>query len=376
MKILFSITYYRPYVSGLTIAAERFAEALVKKGNTVTILAMRHDVHLPETETIHGVTVRRAPWVLKFSKGFVSFAWLVQSWREVRDHDVVVVNLPQFEGIVPALFAKLTGKKLIAIYHCEVVLPEGFINTIIQSLLEVSNMVTLLLADHVVTYTSNYARSSRLLRYVRSKLVYIVPPVLVPKTHARVSRQLEKRIGTGSSVIGVSARLSAEKGIEYVLEALPLIQSNVKSHMLQVVIAGPMDPVGEESYKKMIMKLVRKYKKYVLFLGEILPEDMGSFYRSVDILVLPSVNKTEAFGLVQVEAMLCGVPVVASNLPGVRVPITKTRMGILVPPADVHALATAISTVLEHKMDYVRSTEEIQKYFSPEKSVEEFIALL
>ena len=54
---------------------------------------------------------------------------------------------------------------------------------------------------------------------------------------------------------------------------------------------------------------------------------MGSFYTCIDVLVVPSINSTEAFGLVQVEAMMMGVPVVASDLPGVRVPVQKQGWG-------------------------------------------------
>jgi glycosyltransferase involved in cell wall biosynthesis len=79
--------------------------------------------------------------------------------------------------------------------------------------------------------------------------------------------------------------------------------------------------------------------------------------------VVSSVNSTESFGLVQVEAMLCGCPVVASDLPGVRQPVQLTGMGIVVPPADPGAIATAIGEVLAHRDRFVRSRHEIQRQF-------------
>ena len=103
MNILFSITYYRPYVSGLTLAASRWAEALTQKGHTVRILCM----------VGNGRRVICAKPLLRISKGFLSWDWVVKSWRLVQKHDVVVVNLPQFEGVIPAVFAKLFGKRLI-----------------------------------------------------------------------------------------------------------------------------------------------------------------------------------------------------------------------------------------------------------------------
>lgn len=361
MKILFSITYYCPYVSGLTLAAARWAEGLRKMGHRVTVMCLSGS----------GKGVIRAKSLFTVSKGFFSIDWLVQSWRQVTSHDVVVVHLPQFEGIIPALFAKFMGKKLIAIYHCEVMLPEGFLNSVVQSLLEISNMGSLLMADRVVTYTEDYAISSRLLRILRllrsPKMKYIIPPI--PKLNANTSvvTKLKKKIGFSDFIIGVAARLSAEKGIEYLFEALQQIQSKVKSRKLKVVIAGPMEPVGEEVYKKKIMKLVKKYRKQVVFLGQIKPKEMGSFYSLLDALVLPSINSTEAFGMVQVEAMKQGVPVVASDLPGVRVPIQKTGMGIVVTPRDSKKLAQAINDVLKEKETYKELAGTAIKLFDETK---------
>ena len=67
--------------------------------------------------------------------------------------------------------------------------------------------------------------------------------------------------------------------------------------------------------------------------------EMAKFYPNIDLLVLPSLNSTEAFGLVQIEAMMNGVPCVASNLPGVRQPVWTHHMGRIIPIGDSKALA-------------------------------------
>lgn len=370
MNVLFTISYYHPYISGLTIAASRFAQGLAHAGINVTVLSMQHDISLPRHERICGVEVMRAPWIFKISKGFISLSWIIMSWRLVREHDVVVVNLPQFEGIIPALFARLTGKKLVSIYHCEVLLPKGPAREIVQSLLEVSHMGTLVLAHRVVTYTSDYAKKSRLLRYVRAKLTCIIPPIPMPKSHASYTQTLKRKLRKGNPIIGVSARLSQEKGIEYLIHAIPLLIKQFPT--LKIVVAGPMDPVGETTYKARIVALTKKYARRIQFLGSVSPEEIGSFYKLLDVLVLPSINSTEAFGMVQVEAMLCGIPVVASNLPGVRVPIQKTGMGVLVAPRDVRGIADAIVKVVNNKQQYVKDVHEIRMMFRPETSMRAF----
>lgn len=381
MKILFSITYYRPYVSGLTLAASRWAEGLTQRGEHVTVLTMRHDAALPESQVYRRTKIVRASWLARISKGFISWDWIVKSIRIVREHDVVVCHLPQFEGLVPALVAKLYAKPVVSVYHCEVALPAGFMNGLIQSLLEVSHFLVLLVSDAVVTYTADYARASRLLRLLRqyrpgARVTTITPSIVMPREQKRLTNMLARKAGRADVIIGIAARLAQEKGIEYVLEALPHIREHSAPAKVKVVVAGPMEPVGEAAYKTKITRLVRAYKQQVVFLGEIPPEYMGSFYRMIDLLVLPSINSTEAFGMVQVEAMLMGKPVVATDLPGVRVPVRKTGMGVVVPPRNPQALSDAIIDVIRHPSTYTKPVSVVTKLFSSTATIGKFRAIL
>jgi glycosyltransferase involved in cell wall biosynthesis len=88
--------------------------------------------------------------------------------------------------------------------------------------------------------------------------------------------------------------------------------------------------------------------------------------------VLPSTNSTESFGIVQVESMACGTPVVASDMPGVRQPVKMTGMGRVVPPADFYALAEAISAVLDHPDHYKGDVNAVITRFSPQHIAEEY----
>ncbi len=361
MNILCSITYFDPYVSGLSIYAKRLAEGLKAKGDKVTILTMSGQAR---SRSARRAEVIVAKSFLKIHKGFLSFDWMVKSWQQVRLHDVLIVHLPQVEGWIPALFARLLGKRVISIYHCEVVLPNGLFNLIVQTILEIANTVTLLLSHVVVTYTKDYADHSRLLRLVKHKVIAIYPPILMPKVSKSLVLKYKKQIGKSDVVIGVAARLAAEKGIEYLIHALPILQKKLPKQIIKIVLAGSMNPVGEEVYKIKIMQLVKKYKKQIVFLGEIAPDQMGSFYECIDVLVMPSINSTEAFGLVQVEAMMMGVPVVASDLPGVRVPVQKTGMGIVVPIKNSLVLSQAIVGVIMNPSFYKKSVKEVTQIFS------------
>lgn len=400
MRLLFSITYYHPYSSGLSLYVKRLAEILVRSGYKLSVVSCQYNKLLKKEETINGVRVYRTSPLLAISKGFLSLDWLILNLRLVRNQDVIVVNLPQFEGVIPAAIGRILGKKIISIYHCEVVLPQGFFNSIVQGLLSFSNYLTLRLSDKIVTYTEDFAENSKLLAGFKN-INYIYPISIEPKLDKRVQNLIREKIGKNNNfIIGVAARLAAEKGIEYLLEAIPIINvklqnPNIKSNPkfkvpnyilkpitnnlkpeFNIVIAGSLNPVGEQKYKQMMLKLVERYKDHVVFLGELKEEEMGSFYSLLDVLVLPSVNSTESYGMVQVEAMLMGVPVVASDLPGVRVPIQKTGMGIVVPAKDSPKLAEAVLEVLTNRSKYVKTKQAVQNEFSSKKTIEFYHYLL
>ena len=99
------------------------------------------------------------------------------------------------------------------------------------------------------------------------------------------------------------------------------------------------------------------------FLGTLPTASMPDFFAACDVITVPSINNTESFGMVQAEAFMCGAPVVASNLPGVRQPVAMSGMGEVVPVANVEALAQGIVNVLEHRDRYVRPYDDIMRIF-------------
>ncbi len=376
MKILFTTSYFLPYVSGLTVYVDRISRQLSQRGHLVTILTTQHRRDLPSQERVDGLGVKRVPFLFSVSKGFFMPSYLWVCWQVVADNDVVLVNLPQLEGVIPAIYGRLQGKKVYCIYNCEVFLPKSLFNWTVERLLLLATSFTVSLADKIIVYTTDYANHSRVLPYFKSKWVPIYPPVPPLATDRRQVSLLRKRLPERRKyIIGVAARLSVEKGLEYLLEAIPELTRGLGEDLL-IVFAGPKDPVGEEAYSRHLAPLVEKHRSYLAFLGSLQQEEMGSFYDLLDVLVLPSVNSTEAFGMVQVEAMMRGVPVVATNLPGVRVPVQKTGMGEIVPPKNSSALAKATTNVLLNKEAYLKGQNLVQQEFSLAVTVKAYEKLL
>jgi glycosyltransferase involved in cell wall biosynthesis len=131
-----------------------------------------------------------------------------------------------------------------------------------------------------------------------------------------------------------------------------------------VAFAGQYEDVLAETVWQDCQPRIQRLQEHLTFLGVIPPAEMANFFTLCDVLTVPSVNSTESFGLVQVEAMLCGTPSVASNLPGVREPVRITGMGEIVPIADPEALAQAIVRVIRNKPRYECPRDEIAARFS------------
>jgi glycosyltransferase involved in cell wall biosynthesis len=203
----------------------------------------------------------------------------------------------------------------------------------------------------------------------------IPPPVDLPAcTNEEAFAFYEKHDLGDSPVIGISARLAAEKGVEVLLKALPHILAAFPN--ARVLHAGPYkDIMGEEAYWQKLKPIFEQYANEYTLLGSLSGAELTAFYKNLDVLVLCSLNSTESFGLVQIEAMSEGVPACASNLPGVRQPVTMTGMGEVVPIGDHEMLAAAVVRVLQNKAAYIKEPDTIAAAFSPAQTAREYLKL-
>lgn len=374
MKILEVLTYYRPHISGLTIYVERMSQALAAQGHEVTVLTSQYEKKLPRQEEIEGVRVERVPVAFRVSKGVIMPTFGFHATRLSRWADVIHLHLPQFDAPGLALRGRLMGKPVVLTYHCDLELPEGLFNRVVNQVVLLMNQMAGRLADAVVTYTADYgAHSPFLAQFMGEKLHIIPPPVeLAACPPACTTEFAEKHDLANKKVIGISARVAAEKGIEVLLRALPrVLEAHPEAHVLH---ASP-ETIGEEAYAARLAPLIERCAEHYQQLGALHGAELTAFYKNLDALVIPSLNSTESFGLVQIEAMMNGAPVVASNLPGVRQPVTMTGMGEVTPIGDHEALAEALIRVLAEKEQYVRPGDVIAESFSPQQTAQAYVEL-
>jgi glycosyltransferase involved in cell wall biosynthesis len=207
----------------------------------------------------------------------------------------------------------------------------------------------------------DYADASRMAALLAApRTVAIAPPCA-----DRSGGSPRFREGTGRH-IGFLGRIVAEKGVEHLVAAF----RRVADHDARLLLAGDYSKVAGGSVIARVREAAQGDPR-IRILGFVPDEQLADFYASIDVFAFPSVNSLEAFGIAQVEAMLAGVPVVASDLPGVRTPVCETGFGVIVPPADVDALHRGIVDVSADASAALRA----RQIYSAQATIDSYLAL-
>jgi glycosyltransferase involved in cell wall biosynthesis len=370
MRILCVVSHYAPARGGVAVHTQRLAEGLACRGHNVTVLTSRDTRDRGLRERLNGVEIVRVPVMLTAFRSPVMPTFLLKVVPLIRHSDVVDVHIPLIEAGLVSSLARRLGKPVILRYHCDFE-PQPGVWSRVAPILGAMNRAAAENSEYVVATTQDYADHSDLLQRFRSKVRVVAPPVgLVGGPHDGTG------VSTGTSVeerpvIATAARMAPEKGIHVLFEALPLLLTRYPR--LMVTMTGESRPdIGCDGYFRDLRPALGRYRDHIHFVGYLDRSEMPAFYFNADLVVVPSVDSREAFGMVQVEAMLCGTPVVASNLPGVREPIKRTGMGLLAPPGDPRALAEAIRAVIDNRSRYLRPPEDVARVFDAERVLDDY----
>jgi len=344
MKILIALTYYTPYMSGVTEYARMLAEDLALR-HEVTVLTTQHDPKLPSEEVFDGVRVVRAPVFARLHKGVLSWRFVTDFIRLAREHDVVNLHMPMLEaGLLSFLVPR---RKLVVNYQCDMAVVGGLFDRIAVSVTRLSCWLATRRARDVAVITHDYADSSAWLKGIRDKRYEVLAPMKdMPLLGADTCRD-------GIFRFGFVGRFVAEKGLPVLLEAFEQLIKR-RGDQVRLILVGDSHNVAGGSIMNEVHGSIARLGAAVEVRGRVSERELERFYTQLDVLVLPSVNRYEAFGMVQLEAMLSGALVISSNLPGVRTIVRNTGNGEVVPIGDVGSLVHAMEAMIDRRFETTR----------------------
>ncbi len=333
MKILEVNKLYYPHIGGIESLVKQYSEGLSAiPSNDVRVLVCRDGKGKGSIENVGGVEVTRANSMGTYFSCPLSFDFIRKFKRMAAESDVVEIHTPFPLGDAALLLSGYKGKVVVA-WHSDVVKQKKlmfFYKPFMNHLLK--------RADRIIVATEGHINGSSYLPPYRSKCV-VIPYGLDISEYDNAPRTSVLKANDPSAVkVFFSGRLVYYKGVDVLLKAF----KEVKGAELFISGAGTM----EAELKQYVSD--NSMSSRVHFLGFLSNEDLKSAFSECDIFVLPSVQKSEAFGIVQLEAMVYGKPVINTSLPSGAPFVSLDKVtGLTVPPSDIFALCNAIQQLVD-----------------------------
>jgi glycosyltransferase involved in cell wall biosynthesis len=340
--LLVCLSYYHPNVSGLTISAAEQAEAFVRRGHPAAVISARQKGSASR-EKINGVRVFRSWMPGRIGKAPVMPLYPLTMWRALDGMALVGIHMPCPEAGMAALIARLRGRRVIVSYVTSISTADRA-SRLVRAISSVSHLVAGVLADRIQVVSQDYAENSTFCRLFRRKLRFAVIPTPFPPED-QLFQALKRPRGDGPLHIGYVGRLARQKSLGVLLDAFDVLAERVGREVVLHLCGPAADIIGETDWQQ-TLQAAKASDGRIRYHGVLHGAALQAFYGGLDLLVLPSTDRQESFGLVQVEAMLQGVPVVASDLAGMREPVRQTGMGLLSKPGDAGDLRGCMARVL------------------------------
>lgn len=331
MKVLQLGKFY-PIRGGVEKVMGDLTEGLGRAGVQCDMLCAAKGEWAGKTLTVNeNARIICVPAFAKVAATMLSPEMVIYLRRHCREYDVIHVHHPDPMAALALWHSGYKGKVIVH-WHSDILKQK----TILKFYKPLQNWM-LRRADMIVGTSPVYVRESPFLAGFQDKVTYLpigVDRVCVPDEAAVLLRSR----WPGKKLVFSLGRLVEYKGYEYLIRAAALLPDEY-----QVVIGGegPMRPDLEALRSELGLD------EKVIMPGRISEEDLPSWFGACDVFVLSSTMKTEAFAIVQVEAMSCGKPVVATKIPHSGVPWVNDDgvSGLNVPICDSRALADAIVAV-------------------------------
>jgi len=366
MKIGVVTPVFPPYLAGMGNVAYAEALGLQKKGYAVTVLTPDYGRQIGQESDILNI-IRIIP---KFKFG--NAAWINNLPLEFNNLDLVHLHYPFLGGIRAVLKFKKKYPKipLVVTYHMDLIgIGWKRIFFKIYSFLTIEKIINM--ADKVVVSSLDYVESGLLKKQLlkQPKKFTEVPFGVNLETVNNLSKEEIRRVLNINSdakillFVGGLDKAHYFKGLQILIEAFKkLVESD---NLLKLIIIGDGDL--RSYYEKKVSKLLLGDE--VLFLGKIKTEQLSNYYAIADLFVLPSLDSSEAYGMVLLEAMAQGTPVATSNLPGVR-GLVKMGGGETFLPGNCQSLQEVVKKMLDNDILRKEIGNQAKKWVKENRSID------
>jgi len=371
LKIAHIICAFPPYKGGMGNVCFEQSRELARLGHEVAIFTPLYDKNIPLIEDMHGFRVYRLKPFFKFGNA----AFLPTLPNKLKNFDIVHLHWP-FVGVGGLiLLYKSIFPKLIIQYHMDLIDTKirGFVFRIYNFLF---NKRLVNVGKKILISSSSYLMASKIKQYYQQfKNKFIISPFGVEQKRFFPEEKnknllLKYAIKNDEKIIlfvGGLDRAHYFKGIEVLLKAIA--DKDLDSLPLKLIIVGDGDL--KKGYEELADNLNISNK--VVFAGRISNEELPKHYNLCDVFVLPSNSRSEAFGLVSLEAMACAKPIIVSDLPGPNSLVEGN--GLIAKTNNIKDLAQKINGLMRDKelsiIFGLKSLELVQKKYNWPQIVKE-----
>lgn len=353
MRVLVIAPNFYPKKGGVETFVQEIGKRNVKEGVKITVLSPRYG-NEPKEEVVDGIRVKRSRRFFSISN--MNFFPGVFFKIPEEEYDITHLHHPDPVGNISGWFwARRKNKPFVVTYHADIS-RKDIIRKVIAPIYEKIFLKRILReAAFVTTTTPLYPEVSCVLGNMKIRTETVPCGFDERRFHPGIRTDgLKKKLGVGGKkVVMYLGRLNYYKGIEYLIEAYKIARERVKDSVLIIAGSGPEEKKLREQAKGM---------KDVIFTGRVLDEDLAGYYSLADVYVLPSIYEAEGFGISLLEAMACGVPVIASNMSGMPFVLDYGKAGLLSRPRDSMDLAEKIVKMLTDKGMREKMSRHAQEY--------------
>ncbi|MFW6120329.1 MAG: glycosyltransferase family 4 protein [Petrotogales bacterium] len=353
MNILMVSPYFYPEGGGAENYIYNIAKRMVKKGNHITVLCNSQEKEEKE-EKIDDIKVVRQKPDFKVSTVPIKLNLFLKMNELLKSSDIDLVNinfqLPYYPDVA-TFVSKLHNKPCVLTYHNDLYKNGFLMNSATQIYNYSINHSVLEIVNLIITPSPYCYTKSKFLEPFRSKVVWIPPGVDINRYRVGKSFKIHEtyKLPEPTKIVlfvGVISKAHEHKGVDQLIKSFKKVLEDKDISNTYLVLVGRGDMVPE--YKKMCKDLGILNK--VIFTGFVDDNTLIDFYRSSDVVVLPSTTVQEGFGMVLIEGNACGKPVVGTRVGGIQHVIEDGETGLLVPPKDYDALANAIIKLLKDEV--------------------------